>query len=135
VTDGDEPRYPVYTKPPSRTWWLRTGAYRRFAAREATAIFAGAFSVILLLFLLALSRGREAYEGFLGWLRLPGIVALSAVILLALLYHVATWFTLTSRILVVRIGRRSVPPRAVIATLVALWLGLSGAIAYFHVWF
>jgi fumarate reductase subunit C len=129
------PRYPVHAKRPSRTWWLRTGPYRRFAVREATAGFAGVFSVLLLLLLFALSRGRPAYEGFLRWLQLPAIVALSGVILVATVYHMATWFRLTSHILVVRVGRRVVPRGVVTFGLVTLWLALSAAVAYFTIWF
>lgn len=131
----DGPRYPVYSKPPPRTWWLQNPAYRRFAAREATSIFAGAASVLLLLFLFALSRGPEAYEGFLRWLKSPGVIALSAIILVALLYHVATWFNLTSKILLVRLGPLTVPPRLTVVALAAVWAGLSGAVLYFHAWF
>ena len=123
-------RYPFLVKRPSRMWWLRTGAYRRFAAREATSLFAAAFSVVLLLFLFALSRGRQAYEGFLGWLERPGTVALSVIILAAILYHVGTWFRLTSHILVIRIGRLVVPRGVVIGGLVGLWLLVSGSALY-----
>ncbi|MGH2724689.1 MAG: fumarate reductase subunit C [Actinomycetota bacterium] len=131
---AEERRYPVYVRRPSRTWWLRTGAYRRFALREATAVFAGAFSVILLLFLSALSRGPQAYEAFLRWVRLPGIVALSAVILVATVYHAGTWLRLTSHILVVRLGPRVVPRKVVTGGLVALWVIVSAVVAYFTVW-
>ncbi len=133
--DEERRRYPVYVKRPSRAWWLRTGAYRRFAAREATSLFAAAFSVILLLLLFALSRGRQAYEGFLRWLEWPGTVALSAVILAAILYHAATWFRLTSHILVLRLGRLVVPRKVVIGGLVALWVLLSGLILYLYALF
>jgi fumarate reductase subunit C len=125
-------RYPVLVRRPSRTWWLRTKAYRRFSAREATSLFAAAFSVILLLLLFALSRGREAYEGFLRWLERPGTVILLAVILVAILYHVGTWFRLTSYILVIRIGRLVVPPKAVVGGLVAVWLLVSGVVLYLY---
>jgi fumarate reductase subunit C len=132
-TRGEERRrYPVYVKRPSRTWWLRTRAYRRFAAREATSLFAAAFSLILLLFLFALSRGRQAYEGFLRWLEWPGTVVLSVVILVAILYHAGTWFRLTSHILVIRLGRLVVPRKVVIGALVALWLLVSGVVLYLY---
>jgi fumarate reductase subunit C len=121
-------RYPVLVRRPSRTWWLRTRAYRRFSAREATSLFAAAFSVILLLLLLALSRGRQAYEGFLRWLERPGTVILLAVILVAILYHAGTWFRLTSHILVIRIGRLVVPRKVVVGGLVALWLLVSALV-------
>jgi len=40
VSPEDGHKYPVYVPRQSRTWWLRTGAYRRFAAREITSMFA-----------------------------------------------------------------------------------------------
>lgn len=134
MTDRPE-GYPLYIHKVPRTWWLRTGPFRRFAAREITSMFAAAFSGLLLLFLFALSRGRDAYEGFLRWLRLPGLVVLSAVILAAVAYHTLTWFRLSAHILVVRIGRRVVPRNAVVAALIAVWIAVSAIVAYFHVWF
>jgi succinate dehydrogenase subunit C len=131
---GDRPTYPSYVPKLSRWWWLR-GSYRSFAAREFTSIFAGAFSVLLLLFLFALSRGREAYEGFLRWLDSPGVVVLFSAILAAMLYHTVTWFRLTSHVQVVRLGRRVVPRRMVNAAMFAVWIGVSAVVAYFHVWF
>jgi succinate dehydrogenase subunit C len=98
-------------------------------------MFSAAFSVLMLLFLFALSRDRSHYEGFLRWLKLPGVVAASCLILLAVLYHTATWFRLTSRILVIRIGRRLVPPRAVIAALTVAFVAASALVAYFLIWF
>jgi fumarate reductase subunit C len=110
---GGPRRYPVYVPTMSRTWWLRGPGYRRFVARELTAVFAAFYSVILLLFLFALSRGPGAYEGFLRWLDLPAAVALHAAILVAVLYHAGTWFRLTGRAAVIRVGRRTVPRQAV----------------------
>src|SRR2546423_727512 len=81
VTPEDGSRYPVYVRRIRRTWWLRTGPFRRFAAREVTSMFAAAFSVIMLLFLVALSRGPGAYRSFLRWLDTPWSIALSAIIL------------------------------------------------------
>jgi fumarate reductase subunit C len=127
-------RYPVYVPNVPRTWWLRTTPFRRFAAREFTAVFAAAFSIVLLLFLSALSRGQEAYEGFLGWLRLPGVVVLSSIILVAMLYHAVTWFRLTAHIQQIRLGPNAVPRRAVVAALLAIWVGVSAVVAYLLVW-
>jgi fumarate reductase subunit C len=134
-TAGGAPRYPVYVPEYPRTWWLRNGPFRRFAAREITSMFAAAWSGLMLLFLFALSRGPDHYAGFLRWLKLPAVVAASAVILVALLYHVATWFRLSSHILVIRAGRRALPRGAVIGALVVAWIAVSAAVAYFHIWF
>ena len=127
--------YPVYVPKVPRTWWLQTAPFRRFAAREFTAVFAAAFSVILLLLLFALSQGKEAYEGFLRWLRLPAVVSLSSIILLAMLYHAGTWFRLTAHIQVIRVGKNDVPRGAVVAALLGIWIVVSAIVAYFYVWF
>jgi succinate dehydrogenase subunit C len=128
-------KYPVYVPKPSPGWWLSTGGYRRFAAREFTSVFAAAYSVILLLFLFALSRGRGAYEGFLRWLALPGVLLLHVIILVAMLYHAGTWFRLTSLAVVVRLGDRVVPSWVMLAVLAGAWLMVSAAVTYLYVWF
>jgi fumarate reductase subunit C len=135
VSRGDRARYPAYVPEYPRSWWLHTGPYRRFAAREITSMFAAAFSGLLLLFLLALSRGREAYEGFVRWLKLPAVTAVFAVILVAVLYHALTWFRLTAHIQVVRLGRRVVPKSVVITGLIGIWMLASVIVAYIHIWF
>ncbi len=135
MTPEERRRYPVYVPQPSRTWWLRTGPYRRFAAREVTSMFAAILSGLLLAFLFALSSGQGSYQDFLRLLDTPGMVAFSAVILVALLYHTATWFRLTTHIVVVRLGRRTVPRGALLATLAGAWIAVSAAVAYFHIWF
>lgn len=129
-----ERRYPVHLRKVPRTWWLQTPPFRRFAAREFTSVFVAAFSVILLLFLFALSRGREAYEGFLRWLGLPGIVVAHAVILAAVAYHAVTWLRLTAHVQVVRLGRRTVPRDLVTAGLFGAWAVASAVAAYLAVW-
>jgi fumarate reductase subunit C len=128
-------RYPVYVPRVPTTWWLRTAPFRRFAAREFTAVFAAAFSAILLLLLLALSRGQEAYEGFLRWLRLPAMIVVSSVIFVALLYHAVTWFRLTAHIQVVRLGGNVMPRRAVVVALLGTWVVVSSLVVYLLVWF
>lgn len=130
-----ERTYPLYTRTYPRWWWLRRGPYLRFAAREITSMFAAGFSVLLLAFLFALGSGPKAYASFLHLLNSPWMVAVSILILVALLYHVATWFRLTTYILVVRAGPFVLPRRALIAALVIAWLGASAVVAYFHVWF
>jgi fumarate reductase subunit C len=130
----EELRRPGYLPPMPRTWWLRTGPYRRFAAREFTSLFVLAFTIVLLLFLLALSRGRDAYESFLGWLDSAGAMALFAAILAAGLYHTITWLRLSGHVQVVRLGHRTAPRDAVTAAMVAVWLVVSGAVAYVHIW-
>lgn len=135
MTEDRGRRYPVYVPRHPRTWWLRAAPYRRFAAREITSMFAATFSGLLLAFLFALSSGRQSYQAFLRLLDTPGMVALCGVILAALLYHTATWFRLTTHIVVVRVGRWTAPRAALITALVAAWVVASAIVAYFHIWF
>ena len=98
-------------------------------------MFAAGFSVLMLAFLFSLSRGRQTYEGFRRWLDGPWAVAVSVVILAAVLYHTATWFRLTTHIVEVRLGGRVLPRAAIGGALVAAWIVASAVVAYFHVWF
>jgi len=133
--DAEGRSYPLYFPKYPRSWWLRKGPYRRFAAREITSMFSAAASVTLLAFLFALSRGPQAYDAFLRLLDSPWMVAASAVTLVAVLYHTATWFRLTTHIVVIRVGGRTLPPGLLIVALSVAWLGASAAVAYFHGWF
>ena len=127
-------RTPVFVRKVRRFWWLDTVPFRRFVLRELTSVFVAVYSVILLLFLLALSRGREAYEGFLRWLDLPGIVVLHVVILAAVLYHTVTSIQLASQIQEVRLGGKVLPRTFLAAGLAAGWVVASAVVAYLHVW-
>jgi fumarate reductase subunit C len=98
-------------------------------------MFAAGFSVLLLAFLFALGSGPSAYASFLHLLNSPWMVAAAITILVALLYHVATWFRLTTYILVVRLGPIVLPRQALIGALLIAWLGASALVAYFYVWF
>jgi fumarate reductase subunit C len=98
-------------------------------------MFAAMTSGFLLAFLFALSNGRDSYQAFLRLLDTPWMVALFSVILAFLLYHTATWFRLSTHILVIRLGRRTVPREAILAALVVAWLVASAIVAYFHIWF
>ncbi len=98
-------------------------------------MFAAAFSVVMLLFLFALSRGPGAYRSFLRWLDTPWSIALSAIILGAVLYHTGTWFRLTTHIVSIRLGRWTASRGAVAAGLVLAWITASAIVAYFHIWF
>ena len=125
-------RHPVYVPPVPRFWWVRTAPFRRFVVRELTSPFVGLFSVILLLFLLALSRGEEAYNGFLRWLDLPGVMVLHAVTLVAVLYHTATSIQLASQIQEVRLGGRTVPRQLLMAGMTGGLIVISAVVTYLN---
>ncbi len=125
---------PVFVREVRRFWWLDTAPFRRFVIRELTSVFVAGYSVILLLFLLALSRGQAAYEGFLQWLDRTGIVVLHVVILAAVLYHTVTSIQLASQIQEVRLGGKTLPRTFLAAGLTAGWVVASAVVAYLHIW-
>jgi len=98
-------------------------------------MFAAITSGFLIAFLIALGSGPSAYAAFLRLLDSPGTIAVSSVVLAALLYHTATWFRLTTQILEIRLGRRVVSRATLIGGLVMVWMGASALVAYLHVWF
>lgn len=126
-------KYPVYIREVPRWWWLETTPFRRFVLRELTSVFVALFSIILLLFLFALSRGQDHYQGFLHWLDLPLVAVLNVVTLVAVLYHTVTSIQLASQIQEVRFGGRTVPRSTVMIALTAGWIVLSAVLVYVHV--
>jgi succinate dehydrogenase subunit C len=126
-------RYPVYVPPIPRFWWVRTAPFRRFVVRELTSVFVALFSVVLLLFVLAVARGPEAYAGFLRWLDLPGIVVLHVITLAAVLYHTATSIQLASQIQEVRLGGRALPRPLLMAGMTGGLMVASAVVAYLHI--
>ena len=134
MSTAERQQTPVFVRKVRRFWWLDTAPFRRFVIRELTSVFVAVYSVILLLFLLALSRGRAAYEGFLRWLDLPAIVVLHVVILVAVLYHTVTSIQLASQIQEVRLSGKVLPRSFLAGGLTAGWVVASAVVAYLHIW-
>jgi fumarate reductase subunit C len=107
------------------TWWLRNLRYFLFMMRELSSVFIAIFLVMFLVQIAALARGPEAYTTFMRKLESPGWIIFHVVALLFALYHSYTWFDLTSKVQVVRLGGRQVPPPRVTAVNIGVWLVLS----------
>lgn len=130
---AEQRSHPVYVAPIPRFWWIRTAPFRRFVIRELTSVFVGLFSVVLLLFLLALSRGEQAYQGFLDWLTQPGTVVLHTITLVAVLYHTVTSIQLASQIQEIRLGGRTVPRQLLMAVMTGGLIVASAVVAYLNI--
>jgi fumarate reductase subunit C len=113
-----------YPKMPA-TWWLTKRSYFLFMLREISSVFIAIFLVVLLVEMYQLSRGEAAYTAFLKRLASPGWIIFHVVALLFALYHTSTWFSLTSKVQVVRMGGRQVPPPLVTAVNFGIWVVLS----------
>jgi fumarate reductase subunit C len=95
-----------------------------------TSVFIAAFLVLYLVQLFELSRGAQAYAAFLERLRSPGWVLFHVVALLAALYHSITWFNLTPKAIVIRLGEERVSPVLIAGINYLIWLVLSGGVVW-----
>jgi fumarate reductase subunit C len=111
-------------------WWLQKGSYTLFVLRELTSVFVALFALVWLWQVRAIRRGPEDYAEFLAWMKTPGLVALSAVSLLFVLYHAITWFNLAPKAMVMRVAGKRVPDWAVAGSNYLAWAVLSAAVAF-----
>jgi fumarate reductase subunit C len=119
-----------YRRRVSVWWWLQNRSYTRFVLRELTSVFVAFFALVYLWQLRALAQGPEAYGRFLGRLQTPLFLVLDTIAFLFVLFHAITWFNLTPKAMVVRLGGRRVPDAVILGLNYAAWLVLSAAVAF-----
>jgi len=121
---------PRYRPPISRWWWVHRRSYLLFALRELSSLFVAWFVVYLLLLVEAVHGGSETYREFLELSARPWMLVLNVVALAFVLLHAITWFKLAPQAMVVRLGGRRLPSRAVAAAHFAAWAATSAVIAW-----
>ncbi|WP_037175273.1 fumarate reductase [Rhodococcus sp. UNC363MFTsu5.1] len=119
-----------YRPPVPRLWWLRRRSYLLFMLRELSCLFVAWFVMLALLLVVAVGDGPGAYRDFLDWSARPWVIALNVIATAFVLLHAVTWFNLAPKAIVVRLGKRSVPPAAVLAAHYALWAACSAIAAW-----
>ncbi len=119
-----------YHQPMSPTWWLRNRAYFLFMLRELTSVFIAGYAILLLILLYQLNAGRDAYQNYLRFLTAPGMVAFHVIALAAALFHTVTWFNLTPKVLVVRMGGRQIPASVIAGVNYVAWIVISALVAW-----
>jgi len=115
----------TYRRPVPLLWWLGTPAYVRYVIRELTCVFIAAYVILLLILVQRIAAGPAAYEAYLRWLLSPALLGFHVVALAAAVYHTLTWLRLAPLAVVVRVRGRRVPPSAIIAGNIALWIVIS----------
>ncbi|MGH9382592.1 MAG: fumarate reductase subunit C [Thermoanaerobaculia bacterium] len=129
------PNYARYRPQPYRRrmpifWWLGKAPYTKFIVRELTSLGV-AYAVLMLLALAgAAAHGPEAFDAVLAWLRRPWAVGVNVLALLALLFHTVTWLNLAPKALVLKLGRRRLPDRVVLAAHYAAWIAASALVVW-----
>ena len=115
----------------STYWWLSQWSYTKFILRELSSVFVAYIIVIILIQVQALDQGRAEYAAFQEFMTHPLVVLLNVVAFLFLLLHTITWFNLTPRAIVLRLGGKHVPDSLIIAPNYIAWLVISGVVAWF----
>ena len=106
-------------------WWLKHPKYFLFMMRELSSVFIAIFLVVLLIQIAATAARSGSVQRFCAEAGAPGMDHFPYRAFLFALYHSVTWFDLTSKVQVVRLGGRQVPPPRVTAVNIGLWLVLS----------
>lgn len=123
-------RRPYHRPVSNYTWWLTQPRYIRYMAREASCIFIGAYSIVLVVGLLRLSQGAVAWEGFLQSLQTPASIVFHLLALAFALYHTTTWFNVTPKAMPLQFGGNRVPGSAIIAAHYLGWIVVSALVLF-----
>ena len=119
-----------YRRPLPWTWWLEKRNYLLLMLREMTSVFIAAYLIVFLFQLAQLTQGAEAYAAFLERLASPGWILFHLLALVAALYHTITWFNLTPKVFVVRMGEERLAPVFIAAPNYVLWVVISAVITW-----
>jgi len=112
------------------SWWLAQPRYIRYMAREASCIFIGAYTAVIVVGLMRLSEGAAAWDGFLEALQAPVSVAFHLLALAFALYHSTTWFNVTPKAMPVQIGEARLPGSVIIGAHYAGWAVVSALVLF-----
>ena len=120
-----------YRRPVSASrWWLAQPRYIRYMAREASCIFIGAYTGVVVVGLVRLSEGAAAWGAFLEALQAPASVAFHLLALAFALYHTTTWFNVTPKAMPVQLGEARLPGGVIIGAHYAGWAVVSALILF-----
>jgi fumarate reductase subunit C len=123
------PYHPKWHREPIPiTWWTRNRRYTAFILRELTSVLVLYAGVLLVVHLLALSRGPESHIAFQEWLAQPGVVVVHLLVLAGLLFHSVTWLNLAPQAIVPHIRGHRIPPRVVLVAHYLAWIALSAVL-------
>lgn len=107
--DSGKQKTGAYRREVTPTWWTKSVFYNLYMLREATAIFTLLYTVSLIFGLAALASGKDS---FLQWANIQshGVMQWFAVIsFLMALYHTATWFAATPKVMPLQKGDKKIP--------------------------
>lgn len=119
-------RRPYVQELPKTTWWLSHSRYKSHMAREATCLFIGIYTAVLIVGIKRLADGQAAYEGFLAALNSPLSILFHLLALAFTVFHTASWFNVAPKAMPpVQLGDQVLPGGVIIAAQYAGWVVVS----------
>ena len=115
-----------YVRPVSKTaWWTAKPSYQGYMAREVTCIFIGAYMAALVVGLLRVSQGAEAWNGWVAGMLSPVGIVFQLLCLGFAVYNTVSWFNVTPKAMPITIGEQRVSGTVIVGAHYAAWAGLS----------
>jgi fumarate reductase subunit C len=111
-------------------WWLGRASYVGFIFRELTSLGVAYASLLLLLLVRALGAGEESAARFAERLASPWALAFHALVFAVILVHALSWLHLAPKALVVKLGGRRLPDRAVLAGHYLGWFAATALVVW-----
>lgn len=112
-------------------WWLRDWRSLKFILREISSVFVALAVLGILVQLVSLRHGPEAYARFQRWLQSPLGIIVTVIVFLFVTFHSITWFNLAPRAMTVRLGTTKVPELVIAAANYGLWLAVTVAVVWY----
>jgi fumarate reductase subunit C len=96
-------------------WWKKNPFFVEYVFHESTAIFVLAYAMTLLVGLVRLGQGAEAWTAWLEALKSPMALACHLVLLAAITYHTISWFKIMPITLPpIMVGDKKLSPCAIV---------------------
>ena len=109
-----------YLRPIDPHWWAKP-PYLAYTLREATGIAIAVYALVLLAGVICLAAGESAYNGWLAFLASRWSLAMHAMILIAMVFHLWSWFAIMPKTMPrLVVGGRYVEPRLITAAGIAV---------------
>jgi fumarate reductase subunit C len=101
-------------------WWLAQPRYIRYMLREVSALFIGAYALLLIVGLYQLSSGEAAYAIWLAAVEGSAGIIFAVLAFVFAIYHTYTWFQVTPKAMPLMFAGRRIPGPVIVAV---HWLG------------
>jgi len=123
-----------YVRPMPRDWWARR-PFRHYTIRELSGVTIAIYAAVLLSGLVALLQGPAAWDIWRGWLASPASLVLHAALLIAMIWHLRTWFQILPKTMPkLVVGGSPVPQRLITLIGTSVAVVCSTALVAFVLW-